>query len=217
MSEQRLKAGTKLGEQALSDIFSCSRDQVRRALTALSAHKIVELKPNRGAFITTPLPQEARNVFQARRAIEKTVTRNVIGLISKRDLARLRRHVDKERAAREADNRREAIRLSGQFHLVLAEIGENDVLAGFLNELVLRSSLIIGLYATSVASMCEDDEHLELVNAIGDRDEARALALIDGHLRHLESGLSFSKEHEAQDLSAILSNARARKPLLQGR
>ena len=36
VSEQRLPAGSKLGEQALSDLFDCNRANVRRALTALA-------------------------------------------------------------------------------------------------------------------------------------------------------------------------------------
>lgn len=76
ISEQRLPAGTKLGEQALSDLFSCNRANVRRALASLAAQQVVELRPNRGAFVMTPSPKEARDIFQARRAIERTIARH---------------------------------------------------------------------------------------------------------------------------------------------
>ena len=67
VAAQRLPAGTKLGEQALSDLFQCHRANVRRALTSLAAQHVVELRPNRGAFVATPSPEEAREVFEARR------------------------------------------------------------------------------------------------------------------------------------------------------
>ena len=205
VAEHRLKAGTKLGEQALADIFSCSRAYVRRALVALSAQKVVELKPNRGAFVAMPTPAEARNVFQARRAIEKTIVRNVVDVVQSDDLRRLLEHIEREARARTEADRRDAIRLSGEFHLVLAEIGGNDVLAGFLKELVLRSSLIIGLYSPTNASLCEEDDHRRLVQAIEARDKAAAVELVDTHLRQLESGLIFSEEQDQQNLRAIFA------------
>jgi DNA-binding GntR family transcriptional regulator len=204
IAEHRLKAGTKLGEQALSELFSCNRDNVRRALLTLSTRKVVDLKPNRGAFVAMPTPEEARNVFQARRAIEKTIVRNVVGNARERDIARLRAHNEKERKARGSGSRREAIRMSGEFHRILSEIGQNDVLGGFLKELVLRSSLIIGLYAPMSAPLCEDHEHREIVDAIEAGDEAKANDLVDAHLRHLEDSIQFEKDDVPEDLRAIL-------------
>lgn len=204
IAEHRLKAGTKLGEQALSDIFQCNRANVRRALLTLSAQKVVDLRPNRGAFVATPTPEEARNVFQARRAIERTTVRNAIRNASVGDIDRLRAHAEREGAARRSGSRPKAIRMSGEFHLVLGEIGGNDVLAGFLRELVLRSSLIIGLYAPHSAPLCEDHDHLDILEAVEARDEPRAVARIDHHLRDLEASIRFEEEPEQQDLRAIL-------------
>lgn len=204
IAEHRLKAGTKLGEQALSDIYKCNRANVRRALFTLSAQKVVDLRPNRGAFVATPTPAEARNVFQARRAIERTTVRNAVRQAGKHCMARLRDHAQREGKARRGGNRPEAIRLSGEFHLVLGEVGGNDVLAGFLRELVLRSSLIIGLYAPHSAPLCEDHDHLDIVEAIEARDEALAVERIDHHLRDLEGSIRFDEEQESQDLRSIL-------------
>lgn len=82
ISEQRLPAGAKLGEQALSDLFSCNRANVRRALASLAAQHVVELRPNRGAFVMTPSPKEAKDIFQARRAVERTIARQAPGAAS---------------------------------------------------------------------------------------------------------------------------------------
>ena len=205
ISEHRLKAGTKLGEQALSDIFSCNRANVRRALIILSARKVVELRPNRGAFVAMPTPEEARDVFQARRAIEKTIVRNVTRSAARRHIAQLRDNIVRDRAARSSGNRRDAIRLSGEFHLILGEAGGNKVLAGFLRELVLRSSLIIGLYASADAPLCEEHDHCAIVDAIDGGDEAGASNLIDAHLRHIETSIRFEKDSKPADLHAILA------------
>ncbi len=205
IAEHRLKAGTKLGEQSLCDIFGCSRATVRRALSTLAAQHVVDLKPNRGAFVATPTPQEAHNVFQARRAIERTTVRNVVRNAGPRAIARLRSHIARESVARRSGSRREAIRMSGEFHRLLGEISGNEVLAAFLRELVMRSSLIIGLYAPHSAPLCDDDDHRDIVEAIAARDAALAVERVDRHLRALEAGIRFEEEPEAPDLRAILA------------
>lgn len=205
IADQRLPAGTKLGEQALSDIFGCNRANVRRALATLTAHQVVDLLPNRGAYVATPTPDDARNVFQARRAIETTICRNVVRRATPDAIAALRRHLIEEDAAKGRDNRPAAIRLSRGFHLLLARLGGNPVLARYLEELTMRSSLIIGLYATGHATLCAEDEHRLIVDAIQAGDEAETLRLLDQHLRHIEAGINFDHERPvAGTLSAAL-------------
>ena len=204
IADQRLRAGTKLGEQALSDIFDCNRAHVRRALSMLTGWQVVDHLPNRGAYVATPTPQDARDVFQARRAIETTICRNAVRLADAQDLADLQAHLAAEDAARGQDNRPAAIRLSRGFHILLARIGRNPVLARYLDELTMRSSLIIGLYAQGHATLCAEDELAGIVAAIAARDEGRALSLLDTHLRHIEAGIRFD---DALPVTGALSAA----------
>ncbi|MBB3711964.1 DNA-binding GntR family transcriptional regulator [Limimaricola variabilis] len=191
IAEQRLPAGTKLGEQALSDLFGCNRANVRRAFAALAAQAVVELRPNRGAFVATPSPEEARDVFQARRTIEDTVARHASGKATPEDIAFLRRAIREEREAREQHDKPRELRLSRQFHMRLAEIAGNKVLERFLSELTMRSTLILGLYGTKGRVLCGDEEHGEIVDALEAGDTDRLRGLMDRHLRHLEGGLQF--------------------------
>ncbi len=191
VAEQRLPAGAKLGEQALSDLFECNRANVRRALASLAAQHVVELRPNRGAFVITPSPKEARDIFQARRALEHTIARHAAGQAKKADITYLRRNIAEETQARRAGDKPAELRLSRQFHMSLAGIAGNKVLERFLSELTMRTTLILGLYATAGGSHCAEDEHDRIVDALeaGDADELARLT--DEHLHHLEAGLSF--------------------------
>ncbi|MGQ7845289.1 GntR family transcriptional regulator [Granulosicoccus sp. 3-233] len=204
IAEHRLKAGVKLGEQDLCEIYHCNRAHVRRALATLEAQKVVKLEPNRGAFIATPTPEEARNVFQARRAIELVIARNVLRLAGPEDIARLRDHVEQEHAARQSSERRDAIRLSGRFHLILGEMCGNEVLDEFLNELVMRSSLIISMYSASQAPLCGDEEHARIVDAIEAGEESVLMERIEHHLRHLEHSIAIEPANTSPDLKDIL-------------
>ena len=71
--QQKLAAGAKLPEAALCDAFDCSRTQIRRILVVLAERGVVMLHANRGAFVASPNAVEAREVFEARRAIERSI------------------------------------------------------------------------------------------------------------------------------------------------
>ena len=72
--EQRLAPGTKLSEEALGEIFGVSRTIIRRALSRLAHEGVVLLRPNRGAVVASPSVEEARQVFLARRLVERAIT-----------------------------------------------------------------------------------------------------------------------------------------------
>lgn len=193
ISEQRLPAGAKLGEQALSEMFNCNRANVRRALASLAANQVVELRPNRGAFVVTPSAEEAREVFQARRAIERTIARQAVARVGNDDIANLRANIAAEADARARRDKPTELRLSQQFHMYLAQLSGNRVLERFLAELTMRSTLILGMYPSVSHSCSECDEHIGIVDALMARDEELLLHRTDTHLRHLEAGLNFDR------------------------
>lgn len=205
ISEQRLPAGTKLAEQELSEVFSCNRANVRRALASLAALHVVELQPNRGAFVSSPSPKEAEDVFEARRAIERTIARKAAGRARDRDIAKLRRNITEEATAHEARLLPEELRLSRAFHLDIAEIAGNAVLKRMLSELTMRTTLIIGLYGTDKGSSCTHDDHSQIIDALERGNPEELVAAMDEHLRHLEEGVSFSRlKSGASDLRSKL-------------
>ncbi|MGH1369740.1 MAG: GntR family transcriptional regulator [Maritimibacter sp.] len=208
IADQKLRAGTKLGESDLSAIFSCNRAQIRRALAMLTGYGVVNLIANKGAFVATPSERESRQVFQARRAIEASICKNVVRNAKTEDFARLRAHLAEENAvlgpsAPAQASRAEALRLSRRFHLILADLGNNEVLAQFLEELTLRSSLILGCYGSHRATLCAAGEHEKIVEAIEARREDLAIQLLDQHLLHLENEVNFDAR---RSLSSPLGN-----------
>ena len=68
--DRRLAPGTKLNEAEVGTLFDVSRTVVRAALQALAFEGLVRTERNRGAFVANPTPDEARQVFAARRLIE---------------------------------------------------------------------------------------------------------------------------------------------------
>ncbi|MBV8922390.1 GntR family transcriptional regulator [Bradyrhizobium sp.] len=187
--EHKLPPGAKLAENALCEAFEASRAQIRRVLVVLAGRSVVTLHPNRGAYVSSPSASEAREVFEARRAIERSVVLSAATAIDERTLAELRANSRAGAAAEARGERSESIRLSGQFHIRLAEIAGNSVLTRYLEELVARTSLIIGLYGSTRARTCSEAEHDTLLDALAAGDKQRAADLMEEHLHHIEEAL----------------------------
>ncbi len=68
---------TRLGEHQLATIFGVTRARVRAVLHRLVHEKRLVLIPNRGVFVPMPSPEEAREVYFARRLLEKGCGRRI--------------------------------------------------------------------------------------------------------------------------------------------
>lgn len=184
--EQRLPPGTKLSESALCEAFGVGRMRIRRSLLLLASREVVELHSNRGAFVARPTAEQAREVFEARLAIEPNVARMAASRATAADIDALARHLELESQAHASGNRRDAIRLSGQFHTMLAQIAGNGVMLRMIKELITRTSLIIGIYGAPGVTNCRDDDHADLIEALRKADPERASEIMAAHLRHIE-------------------------------
>jgi DNA-binding GntR family transcriptional regulator len=207
--EQLLPPGTKLGEEALCEIFGVGRTLIRRVLQRLASEHVVESWPHRGAYVARPSVEEAREVFEARRALEAHVIARLAQGLSTADAERLRRHVAKERQARAAGERRRLIRRSGEFHLLLAELAGNRAIARFLRELISRTSLIIAVYEAPGESCCSVDEHAAVIEALTRRRAELAAQTMHAHLLGIEQRLRLDRLPDGTvDLHEVLATGR---------
>ena len=201
---RRLQPGTKLAEQKLADHFGVSRTLVRQALFQLAQNRLVRMEPARGAFVAAPTVEEARQVFAVRRMLEAEMTRAFAREATPARIRALREHVAREKAAVEGDDAAEGIELLGDFHVRMAELMGNEVLAQILRDLISRSSLISLMYQRAGAAHHSQQEHVEIVRALAARDAERAVALMDEHLRNVEASLAFDRPLPSHDISLAL-------------
>ena len=190
----RLKPGTKLAEQKIATQFGVSRTLVRQALFQLSQHRLIAMEHARGAFVASPSVAEARQVFAVRRMLEAETTRAFVRQVSPKQIKVLQAHVKAEQAALAHDDavgRSQRTELLGDFHVRMAELMGNQVLAELLGELISRCSLITLMYQSASAAEHSSDEHVQIVKALAAKDEALAVRLMDEHLQHVEANLDF--------------------------
>lgn len=203
--EHRLQPGSKLAEQKLADHFGVSRTLVRQALFQLSQNRLIRLEPARGAFVAAPAVDEARQVFAVRRMLETAMTREFVQTVTPAKIKALREHVALEKAAVAGEDVSDRAELLGDFHVRMAELMGNKVLAQMLGELISRCALITLMYQTTSAAEHSNDEHADIVKALAAKDEERAVRLMAEHLEHVEANLVFDRKVPTHDITLALS------------
>lgn len=204
--EHRLPPGTKLVEEKLASVFGVSRTKIRLALARLSHDGILTIEPNRGTFVSSPTVEQARQVFDARRLLEPALIRRLCGSLRRDQLSRLRKNIALEADARTRHDRHATIRLSGEFHVLLADLGANAYLAKNMRELCALTCLIIALYDAPGTPACPHDEHTAIVDALEAQDADKACALMVKHLEHVENTLRLEMPTDTEvDFDALFS------------
>ena len=203
--EHRLQPGAKLAEQKLADHFGVSRTLVRQALLQLSQHQLVRLEPARGAFVAAPSVAEAKQVFAVRRMIESEMTRVLVSQVTPAKIKALKDHIAREKLAVQGDDASGRTELLGDFHVRMAELTGNDVLAQLLGQLVSRCALITLMYQSARAAEHSSEEHVQIVKALAGKDEALAVQLMQAHLLHVEENLSFDRAVPSSDIATALA------------
>lgn len=186
--------GVKLVEQKLADHFGVSRTLVRQALFQLENQRLITLEPARGAFVAAPSIEEAAQVFEVRRMLEVQMTRSFASQATPAQIQSLREHVAQEKLAVQSGDAPGRIELLGDFHVRMAELMGNGVLAELLSDLISRCALITLMYQNTHAAQESNDEHAKIVQALTEGDADKATELMDAHLSQVFNNLQLEKQ-----------------------
>ncbi|CAN5230270.1 GntR family transcriptional regulator [soil metagenome] len=185
----QLSAGAPLRETALAELFGISRERVRKILQRLGTNRLIELVPNRGASVVTPPMGQARVIYDARRILEGGIVAHLAPTLGEAQLARLREHVAQEASALAAGDRAESVRLSAQFHMILADATDNVFIVQQMHELVSRTAMMVALHDSAAGAHCACDEHRDIFDALVQGDGPAASKAMLAHLSLVETRL----------------------------
>lgn len=186
----RLAPGAQLIEMRLAALFGVSRERIRKVLQRLGHERLLELIPNRGAFVAAPSLEQAREIYEARRIVEGGIVGRLAARITTAQTQMLRDHGNRELAALERGDRVQSIRLSAEFHVLLAEATGSPFVVRELQELVSRTSMLVAFFESAAASSCGCEEHQEIFQGLAAGDAGRAIRAMHVHLSLIETRLT---------------------------
>ncbi|MCT2388052.1 GntR family transcriptional regulator [Erwinia pyrifoliae] len=194
--EHQLPPGSKLPEEALSEVFGVSRTGIRKVLQRLAAVQMVTLTPKRGAQVTTPTVEEGQDILRTRSLIECANLPQVLAHCQSPHLASLEKLNQQEQQAHENHDGAAAIRLSAAFHIQLQAIAGNQVLTDIVTRLARRSSLAIAAYGAPWQQGCRCDDHDRLVALLREKSLAKLTNALRQHFDRIIASLRFERSGE---------------------
>ncbi len=182
----QLAPNERLREETLAEFLQVSRGPIREALSQLEREGLVIKEPNKGARVARLSRRDLDEVHSLRLALEQLAIRQVVRLAESRHIEELQAIVNAMTAALERGiTPQEAARLDIQFHEVLYKASAHQRLYKFWA--MLRPQIHVFLLSRNVANPDFSDHiipgHQAIVDAIRNRDEARAISVIQGHLQ----------------------------------
>jgi len=178
-----LLPGTRLDEQSLARRFAVSRTPIREALLQLEAIGLVDIRPRRGALVSSPGPQRLIEMFETMAEIEGCCGRLAARRLNDEDMAAITKaHVQCEEAALRGDS--EAYYdINAVFHQAIYRAAHN----GFLFEQALalhrRLAPYRRLQLRARNRLAQSlNEHGAIVAALKDGDGSKAETLLRDHV-----------------------------------
>ncbi|KPU98880.1 GntR family transcriptional regulator [Variovorax paradoxus] len=209
----KLRPGTPLRERALAEALGCTRGAVRKVLARLGSEKRLVLEHNRGAFVPNPSIEDMRGTYRARRIVEAGLVTTLFGQLAREQVATLRKHVQAEQKAFKEGRREDAVRLAGDFHLLLAQMAGSDELLSYIGRLIANTELYKALYDSAEAASCAPREHEQIIDALtAGKSLDKALAVALEHLDELERRVIAGAAAEQETDLATLLNGGAEDP-----
>lgn len=203
--EQKLRPNMQLVEDVIAESFGVSRTPVRNVLRRLAHEKLVTVIPYKGTFVSCPTIEEAKEVFEMRRVLEASAIRKLCHRLTDEQFQQLKLMLDEEHKLYIQGDVFGTLRITGDFHLKIAEMAGNFYYYRFLEELVSLTYVIIAFYGKRQTSFCHD--HKDILMAIKEGKEQLAEHLIIEHLKQMEADLDFDDKHASpMNLSDIFKS-----------
>lgn len=175
-----LVPGQRLSQREIAETYAVSATPVREAFHILQAQGFLRIDHHRGAVVAHPTPEEIREIYDMRKALEALAVRRAIPHLDGGALERLERLQERMRWASTRDERAE---LNGEFHQRLYAAARMPRLAATIAQ--FRATIS---YYVEAAYEAPDDveraaqEHRHILDACRAGDGARAAAAITEQL-----------------------------------
>ena len=188
-----LKKGESLTEIALSKRLGVSRTPIRGALHRLKEDGLVEITPNRGAFVLGIDKDDLVDIYKVRNRLEGLASASAAKSISKEALTKLRESVELSEFYINRGDTEKVKELDTAFHQLIYRASGNRQLELILTELHRKIKTYRKL-SLSVSGRIERSisEHREILIAIEKRDAEMADALTSRHIERALENVIFA-------------------------
>lgn len=184
---QEFHAGDSLPEVAIAKSLGVSRTPVREAILQLQKEGLVEVIPNRGAFVTFITLKELKNIIQFLQVLEGAAVELAIDHLDMIRLAALEKELLALKEIGSGVSHEETSKPGIQLHdLILQTCGNEKIFnaAGHIREQIraLSKTAMKKIPGRALESV---EEHLRIIRALKERDVSAAKKAIIEHMGNM--------------------------------
>lgn len=203
--ELKLGPGQLLDEMSLAERFDMSRSPIREALIRLGADGLVVTLPNRSTIVS---PLEISNFpkyVEALSIAQRINTRLAAQLRTEQDISHIQAAQASFEAAVTSGDHLQMSETNKDFHMAIANAGQNPYLASFYERLLDEGRRMLHMHFQyleySNDAYLLTDEHQLMIQAIIDRNIEKADELARAHTRQFRDNFfEFMRQNLAKDM-----------------
>jgi DNA-binding GntR family transcriptional regulator len=188
--ERRLEPGDRLMEVQLAEAMGVSRTPVREAIRRLELEGFVVMIPRRGAYVAQLSLKDIADAFEIRGALEGLAAGLAAERATDEEIEQLERVIARTSDCLDKGDADKAVELDIEFHEVIYEASRNQRLTQIISNLreqILRFRTQSLAYPGRLAIAVH--EHVQIVDAIAERDPGAARKRAEEHIEAARNAL----------------------------
>lgn len=175
----KYKDHEELKEVAIGEELGVSRTPVREAFRQLELEGLIQIIPNKGAYVTGITAKDVKDIYMIRSSLEGMCARLATEHISREQLGEMEENVYLASYHAAKGQMEQMTELDNRFHHILYEACDSKMLQNLLQDfhqyvIRIRKKTL----STKERGIASNDEHRQIMEAIkaGNPDEAERLA-----------------------------------------
>lgn len=179
----KYKQNEELREATIGEELGVSRTPVREAFRQLELEGLLTIIPNKGAYVTGITAKDVQDIYMIRSLLEGLCVRWVTENISKELMEELEENIYLSEYHEEKGHLEQIAILDNRFHEILYDACDSKMLEHLLRDFHQYVYRVRKLTLANVTRGREStSEHKQIVEAIKEKNAARAESLANAHI-----------------------------------
>ncbi len=175
--------GEELKEIAIGKELGVSRTPVREAFRQLELEGLIQIVPNKGAYVTGITPKDVHDIYMIRSSLEGMAAKLAVKNISQEQLEEMEENVYLASFHASKGHMEQMTELDSRFHHILYEACGSKMLENLLQDfhqyvIRIRKKTL----STRERGVASNEEHKAIMEAIKAKDEKKAEKLANTHI-----------------------------------
>ena len=191
---RKLAPGKQLVENKISNTLEVSRTPIRNAIKKLALEGLVDIIPNKGAFVTSPTKEEIIQAYELRATLEFLAASKAMKIMTEADFLEIKQNIKEENRVLLDKDSEAYVNSNKSFHVAITEKCNNKFLNDFIGRLINQTNIYLLLYDEFFDNPEQEpyspDEHMYILGLMEQKNEITLKTALENHFKRALKSLS---------------------------